>query len=74
MQFIFSPQTATIPTFVQARNKIKSEAFEQPFYQTIPSGTPDKSYKGYQLLAHDGSDINIPLYISYKTIDIQKSK
>ncbi len=50
----------TVPAFVQARNKIKIEAFEQLFYQTIPSGTQDKGYKGYQLLAHDGSDINIP--------------
>lgn len=58
--FDFSTQTPTVPAFVQARNKIKIEAFEQLFYQTIPPGTKDKYYKGYQLLAHDGSDINIP--------------
>lgn len=58
--FDFSPQTPNVPAFVQARNKIKIEAFEQLFYQTIPSGAQDKCYKGYQLLAHDGSDINIP--------------
>lgn len=58
--FEFSPQTPTVPAFVQARNKIKIEAFEQLFYQTIPSGTQDKCYKGFQLLAHNGTDINIP--------------
>jgi hypothetical protein len=46
--------------FVQARSKIKIEAFKQLFYRTIPSSNQNKQYKGDQLLAHDGSDSNIP--------------
>lgn len=58
--FDFTLQTPTASAFVQARSKIKIEAFKQLFYRTIPSSNLNKQYKGYQLLAHDGSDINIP--------------
>ena len=58
--FDFTLQTPTASAFVQARSKIKIEAFKQLFYRTIPSSNQNKQYKGYQLLAHDGSDINIP--------------
>lgn len=58
--FDFTLQTPTASAFVQARSKIKIEAFKQLFYRTVPSSNQNKQYKGYQLLAHDGSDINIP--------------
>lgn len=58
--FDFTLQTPTASAFVQARSKIKIESFKQLFYRTVPSSNQNKQYKGYQLLAHDGSDINIP--------------
>lgn len=58
--FDFTLQTPTASAFVQARSKIKIEAFKQLFCRTVPSSNQNKQYKGYQLLAHDGSDINIP--------------
>lgn len=58
--FDYTLRTPTASAFVQARSKINIEAFEQLFYQTVPSSNQHKQYKGYQILAHDGSDINIP--------------
>ncbi|OTN89054.1 hypothetical protein A5819_001546 [Enterococcus sp. 7E2_DIV0204] len=58
--FDFSLQTPTTSAFIQARSKIKLKAFEQLFNQTNPLGSKNKHYKGYQVLVHDGSDINIP--------------
>jgi hypothetical protein len=57
--FDFTLQTPTASAFVQVRSKIKIEAFKQLFYRTVPLSNQNKQYKGYQLLAHDGSDINI---------------
>lgn len=57
--FDFTLQTPTVSAFVQARSKIKIEAFKQLFYNTIPNKKQYKTFKGYRLLAHDGSDINI---------------
>ena len=58
--FDYTLQTPTVSAFVQARGKIKQQAFEQLFYSTIPKEKQVKTFKGYQLLVHDGSDINIP--------------
>lgn len=58
--FNFSLQTPTASALVQARSKIKINAFEQLFYQTVPSEKQKKLYKGHQIFAHDGSDLNIP--------------
>jgi hypothetical protein len=58
--FNFTLQTPTVSAFVQARNKIKLQAFEQLFYSTVPNEKQPKTFKGYRILAHDGSDINIP--------------
>ena len=58
--FEFRVETPTVSALVQARNKINPKTFEQLFYRTVPSNQQDKFYKGYQVLAHDGSDINIP--------------
>ena len=46
--------------FVQQRAKIKTSAFEQIF-QMSSSLCNFKLYKGYRLLAVDGSDVRIPL-------------
>lgn len=54
---------SSIPTtsaFVQQRAKIKTSAFEKMF-QMSSSLCNCKRYKGYRLLAVDGSDVRIPL-------------
>ncbi|WP_406834620.1 IS4 family transposase [Lactococcus lactis] len=58
--FDFIPETPSVSAFVQARNKIKNEALERIFDASQTSLEQPKTYKGYRLLAHDGSDINIP--------------
>ena len=53
----------TIPTtsaFVQARAKILPEAFQYLFTEFNRECNTSKKYKGYQLLAADGTDLNIP--------------
>lgn len=65
--FDFTLQTPTVSAFVQARSKIKHQAFEKLFYKTIPKANQAKTFKGYRLLAHDGSDINI----TYDKVDIE---
>lgn len=49
--------------FVQRRNKIKPEAFEDAFriFNGRTSCNDLNLYDGYRLLAVDGSDVNIPL-------------
>lgn len=44
----------------QQRNKLEIEAFSRLFYSFTHSFHHYKTYKGYFLLACDGSDINIP--------------
>ena len=54
----------TIPTtsaFVQARAKILPEAFQYLFTEFNREYNTSKNYKGYQLLAADGTDLNIPI-------------
>lgn len=58
--FKFSPITPTASAFIQARKKIKIEAFEKLFQATRTFDRCQKQYKGYLLYAHDGSDINLP--------------
>lgn len=53
--------TPTASALVQARSKIKIEAFQKIFEQFNQTSKNKKTYRGYQLLAHDGSDINLPL-------------
>ena len=53
----------TIPTtsaFVQARAKILPEAFQYLFTEFNREYNASKKYKGYQLFAVDGTDLNIP--------------
>lgn len=52
--------TPTSSAFVQQRSKINSKAFEALFHSFINKTNPQKTYKGYRLLAIDGSDLHIP--------------
>ena len=59
--FKFRGDVATSSAFIQARDKIKLEAFASIF-QNFTSGPKNIiKYRDYRLLAHDGSDINLPL-------------
>ena len=58
--FDFSNETPSSSAFVQQRSKIKTSAFETVF-QKFTSSFETKSYKGYHLLACDGSIITFPL-------------
>ena len=61
--FRFAPDAASPSAFVQCRNKILPGAFETVFKRFSMSSSrfcSPKLYKGYRLLAVDGSDIHIP--------------
>lgn len=55
-----SPDTASASAFVQQRNKLAPEAFSSLFDLFVRKTQPIKLYKGFRLLAADGSDIQIP--------------
>lgn len=61
--FNYKKNFPTTSAFVQARAKIKPEAFKE-FFDQFVSKTADNSkkylYKGYRLLAVDGSDSHVP--------------
>jgi hypothetical protein len=52
-------KTATTSAFVQQRHKILPSAVEFLFHQFTSSYTDLKDYRGYRLLAVDGSDLHI---------------
>lgn len=52
--------TATTSAFVQQRNKILPSAVECLFHTFTQAYTELKDYRGYRLLAIDGSDLHIP--------------
>lgn len=58
-QFGCELNTATAAAFVQQRKKILPEAFESLFHDFVSETDSDDTYKGYRLLAVDGSDIQI---------------
>lgn len=58
--FDFDENTPTVSAFVQQRNKIKPEAFETIFNKFTSSFPNKKLYKGYRLIAVDGSDLHTP--------------
>lgn len=64
-----SVKTASSSAFIQQRNKIKYTAFEALFYNFTKASLENnfKLYKGYRLLAVDGSDIKIAL--NHKDMD-----
>lgn len=55
----FDLNTATTSAFVQQRNKILPSAVEFLFHEFTQSYTDIKGYRGYRLLAIDGSDLHI---------------
>ena len=57
--FQFSVDTPSASAFCQQRNKLLLEAFQFLFYEFNSCFSFEKKYKDYQLLACDGSDLNI---------------
>lgn len=55
----YDVNTATTSAFVQQRNKVLPSAVEFLFHQFTQSYTDIKDYRGYRLLAIDGSDLHI---------------
>jgi hypothetical protein len=55
----YDVNTATTSAFVQQRNKILPSAVEFLFHKFTQSFTDIKDYRGYRLLAVDGSDLHI---------------
>ena len=55
-----SANTATSSAFIQQRNKIRHEALADLFHSFVKATASDVLYKGYRLLAVDGSDIHVP--------------
>ena len=58
-QFGCNTSTATASAFVQQRKKLLPDAFEHLFKTFVSETNGRITYKGYQLLAIDGSDIQI---------------
>ncbi len=59
-QYGCSMNIASAAAFVQQRAKIKHTALESLFHTFAQRTTVDSLFKGYRLLAVDGSDIHIP--------------
>lgn len=57
--FQFSVDTPSASAFSQQRDKLLLETFRFLFYEFNSRFAFEKNYKGYQLLACDGSDLNI---------------
>lgn len=55
-----SANTATSSAFIQQRDKIRHEALADLFHSFVKAVPTDELYKGYRLLALDGSVIHIP--------------
>jgi hypothetical protein len=55
----YDVNTATTFAFVQQRNKILPSAVEFLFHASMQSYTAIKRYRGYRLIAVDGSDLHI---------------
>ena len=58
--FDYDINTATASVFVQARSKVLPDAFEQLLHLFNKAYPCTETYKGYRLIAVDGSDLNIP--------------
>ena len=58
--FGYSPNIATSSAFVQQRGKIHPAAFSSLFDLFVQKTNKNQYYKGFHLLAADGSDIQIP--------------
>lgn len=58
--FNFSSEMPTASAFIQQRDKIYYSAFEELFHRFTRSVNEEKTYRGYRLLAVDGSDLHVP--------------
>jgi hypothetical protein len=58
--FGYSTSTVSASAFVQQRSKIKYQAIEDTFHSFVNKCDRQSLYKGYRLLAVDGSDIRLP--------------
>lgn len=73
--FDYSLNTVSAPGFVESRVKIKEEAFKYLLDYMNKAYPCDKTYKGYRLLAVDGSDITISTDKNdYETYESNKNK
>lgn len=59
--FQYDPQTPSSSAFVQQRDKLLPDAFFHLFNQFNQCFPEEKTYRGYRLIACDGTDLNIPL-------------
>lgn len=59
--FQFNPDFPSVSAFVQQRQKIKPEAFEELFHRFVSMQNKIDLFDGYRLLAVDGSDVILPL-------------
>ncbi|SDE87217.1 hypothetical protein SAMN04488499_102478, partial [Sporomusa acidovorans] len=57
--FHYNPDTATASAFNQQREKILPEALEFLFLEFSKAFAEYQTYRGYRLLACDGTDLNI---------------
>jgi len=57
--FKFDPNAASASAFVQQRAKLKPEAMEYLFQRFVQGSPAKKTFRGYRLLAVDGSDLQI---------------
>lgn len=64
--------TPTVSSFIQARDKIRPDAFHTLFNLFNEKARKPKLYKGYRLLAVDGSTLPITSEIKDKKTTIQK--
>ncbi len=59
--FDFSTSAPTVSAFVQQRGKLSASVFETIFHEfTQASASKKPLYKGFRLLAVDGSDLHVP--------------
>lgn len=58
--FELDKELPTVSAFVQQRNKISGNTFETLFHKFTESFPQEKLYRGYRLLAVDGSDLHTP--------------
>lgn len=62
--FHYANNTPTASALVQARSKISSRVFQFMINELNKTFSPNDLYKGYHLIAIDGSEIQIPLDFS----------
>ena len=65
--FGYDPDSVSFPGFIKSRSKISEGAFIELLKMMNKAFPCDKTYKGYRLLAVDGSD----LIVSYDSQDIE---